>query len=112
MHSIKKVANILDVPVCKLIDNFQQLPMNTHTMNKNHQSSLIFDNIKRIAKFKHISLNELSALCGLSSGIIYHWQYSSLRIDSLQKVANTLEVPLIDIIKDNNLGNYIQVYTN
>ena len=94
--NIRKVAEILHVSAHELIHGYQ-------SEGTNDQSNLlIFNNIKRIAKDKKISISRLSQLCGLSQNIVYEWRYSNPTFDNLRKIANALRVPIVDIISNPN----------
>ncbi|KGH67068.1 hypothetical protein X291_01645 [Oenococcus oeni IOEB_C23] len=56
--------------------------------------TLLVNNIKKIAEKRGLNLKELALKAGLSENAIYNWEKSSPKIDSLQKVADILNVSI------------------
>lgn len=100
--SIMKVAKILKVSIYNLIDKNE---IKSATDNHDSKKMLLFNNIKKIANYRGISLNKLSKLCGLSINSIYQWQRCNPSFTNLQKVAAALEVPISDIIEIDYFNN-------
>lgn len=59
----------------------------------------IYDNIRRVASAKNISIRKLERQAGLANGTISKWNQSEPKIFKLRKVAALLEVTLDDLIK-------------
>lgn len=57
----------------------------------------LFDNIKRIAKNRGLNLKEVAKKSQLGENAIYRWKNETPRIDSLNKVANTLGVTVAEL---------------
>ena len=67
-------------------------------------SKLDFNKIKSLAAGKRIPIKELAKLCGLSEqGFHYMLKKQSMRVDTLEKICNVLEVNPMDLfIGDGN----------
>lgn len=59
----------------------------------------IYDNIKRVAKGKNISIRELEISSGLSRGAISKWNVSQPKVFAIRKVAALLEVSIDDLLR-------------
>ncbi len=67
-------------------------------------------NIKEIAQTKGVSLKELAALCGLSAPSLYNIANGKLapKVSTLEKIADTLGVPITDLFKVRNNNPYTE----
>lgn len=67
-------------------------------------SKLDYNKIKSLAAGKRIPIKELAKLCGLSEqGFHYMLKKQSMRVDTLEKICNVLEVNPMDLfIGDGN----------
>ena len=67
-------------------------------------SKLDYNKIKSLAAGKRIPIKELAKLCGLSEqGFHYMLKKQSMRVDTLEKICNVLEVNPLDLfIGDGN----------
>lgn len=61
-----------------------------------------FERIKEISKKKGYSLTKLNDAAGLGTNSIYHWRNKTPSTDSLQKVANVLNVSLDYLLSNTN----------
>lgn len=62
---------------------------------------MIGDNVRKIRQEKHLSMERLSKITGLSRYTIdkiEHSRINDFRLSTLQKIANALEVDIIEII--------------
>lgn len=71
----------------------------------------MFDNIKNISRKRGMSLKEVAKKSGLGENAIYRWKTETPRIDSLNKVAKTLNVTVSDITGEKTLNgpNYTEI---
>ena len=60
----------------------------------------IFDNVKAFADQKGMSIMEIEKSAGLGNGTIGRWRTADPKINSLQAVANVLNVSLTDLLKE------------
>lgn len=63
---------------------------------------MIFDKIKAICDERKISISALERMANLGNGTISGWNESSPRLDKIMAVANALEIPLAELIKEDN----------
>lgn len=61
---------------------------------------MLYDNIKKCAKEKGMTINELEQKAGLSRGHMSKWKLYMPTVNSLQKVANVLEVTMDELVKE------------
>ncbi|NLS38657.1 helix-turn-helix domain-containing protein [Fructobacillus tropaeoli] len=66
----------------------------------------IFDNIKLIAKKRGMNLKTVAQKSGLGENSIYRWKNETPRIDSLNKVAKTLNVRVSEITGEDDVDNH------
>lgn len=59
---------------------------------------MLFEKISNLCKEKGISIARLEEECGLGNATVRRWNVSMPRLDSLQKVANYLGVPVSDLL--------------
>ncbi len=62
--------------------------------------SKIFDNIKTTARKKGIAVSTLEKEAGIANGSVYKWNNVSPSVESLNKVAKVLDVPLESLLKE------------
>ena len=60
---------------------------------------MIYENVKRLADKKGISLKQLEVKAGVGNGIIGKWRESSPTVDSIKAVADALGVKVADLLK-------------
>lgn len=60
-----------------------------------------YDNIKRFAKSKGISLQELAEKVGLSRNMIYQYKNVNPKLETLKKIAAVLGVDTSELVDDN-----------
>ena len=60
---------------------------------------MIYDEIKKIATEKGLSIRAIEMKAGIGNGVIDDWNERSPSINNLQKVAEVLEVPVGDLLK-------------
>ena len=60
---------------------------------------MIYENVKKLADKKGISLKQLEVKAGVGNGIIGKWRESSPTVDSIKAVADALGVKVTDILK-------------
>ena len=60
---------------------------------------MLFEKISNLCKEKGISIAKLEEECGLGNATVRRWDNSIPRLDSVQKVANYLGVPIEDLLK-------------
>lgn len=61
---------------------------------------MVYDNVKRRADEKGISISALEKEAGLQNGTIGKWRVSSPTVRSLQAVARVLETTMDELLKD------------
>lgn len=61
---------------------------------------MIYDNIRRFADKKGISLTDVEAKAGIANGLIGKWRETVPRVDSLRAVAKVLDVTVNDLIDE------------
>lgn len=61
---------------------------------------LLFDNIKKLAKEKNVSISEIEENCKLGKRTIYRWDINSPSIDKVKAVSNFLGVTVDELLKD------------
>lgn len=61
---------------------------------------LIYDNIKKIAKERGISIRKIEIGAGIGNGVIAGWKESSPTVENLKRVADYLGVPLEKLIQE------------
>lgn len=61
---------------------------------------MLYKKIKDICDSKGISISYLEKSCGIGNGTIRGWEKSNPRINSLKKVADRLNVPIEELIKE------------
>ena len=61
---------------------------------------MLFDKIKAICAEKGMSISLLERTAGLGNGTIDGWNDSSPRLDKIMAVAKVLEIPLEELIKE------------
>lgn len=64
------------------------------------KQSALLNNIRRLSKEKHISINRIEKECGLSCGAISHWNKVNPCCTTLFKVAGVLGVTFEELLKD------------
>lgn len=60
----------------------------------------IYNNIKKTAEKKHLSISAVERYANLSRGTVFKWKKSSPTVATLQKVADVLGVPIANLLKD------------
>lgn len=60
---------------------------------------MIYERIKKICQEKGMSIRALEEQAGLGNGVVGGWRESSPRVDSLQLVADVLDIPIEYLIK-------------
>ncbi|MBS9334981.1 helix-turn-helix domain-containing protein [Fructobacillus sp. M1-13] len=65
----------------------------------------LFENIKEISKKRGINLKTVAKESGLGENAIYRWKTETPRIDSLKKVANTLNVDVKELLGDDAIDH-------
>ena len=60
---------------------------------------MVYDNVKRIAKSKGMTIHALESKAGLANGIIGKWRHSSPMLANLEKVAKALDVSIETLIR-------------
>lgn len=63
-------------------------------------SRLLYDQIKKLASKKGISIQKIEADLELSNGIISKWNKAKPTINNLAKVADYLNVTVDDLLKE------------
>ncbi len=58
----------------------------------------VYENVKEICRQQNISIRKLERAAGFGNGTIGAWRYVSPKIDSISKVAKTLNVPINAIL--------------
>lgn len=66
---------------------------------------LIFNKVKEYCIQNKTSISALEKKCGLGNGTIKGWINSSPRIDSLQKVSKEINIPISELLTDENKTN-------
>lgn len=61
---------------------------------------LIFDNVKRYAKKRDISISKLERMSDLSKGTISKWNTVSPTADNLKRVANNLKLKVDKLLEE------------
>ncbi len=61
---------------------------------------MVYDNVKRRADEKGISISALEKEAGLQNGTIGKWRVSSPTVRSLQAVARVLETTMDELLKE------------
>lgn len=61
---------------------------------------LIYENVKRLADAKGITIAALEREAGIANGTIGKWQKVFPRIDNLQAVCTALDVPITDLLSE------------
>ena len=61
---------------------------------------MIFENIKKKCAEKNISIYTLERETGIGNGVIAKWQHGSLRVESIQKVANYFGCTVDELLKE------------
>ena len=59
---------------------------------------MLYENIKKVAKQRSLSLAEVERRAGLSKGHIAKWKIFSPNLASLKKVASVLDVAIDDLL--------------
>lgn len=62
--------------------------------------SMIYDNVKKYAVKRNISIRELEKRAGISNGTIGKWTRTTPKITSLQKVAAVLKISVNTLTKE------------
>lgn len=66
----------------------------------------LFDNIKKYAKLRGMSLSELNDKAGLKTNIIYSWKKKEPSVNKIESVAKVLGVTVDDLLgRENNEKN-------
>lgn len=60
---------------------------------------MVYDNVKRIADSKGMTIRALESEAGLPNGIIGKWRHSSPMLVNLEKVAKALDVSIETLIR-------------
>ena len=60
---------------------------------------MIYDNVRAICDKKKLSFNDLEELAGIGHGTIGKWKFTSPRVETVQKVADALKVPITALLK-------------
>lgn len=63
---------------------------------------MIYDRVAQKAAEKGVSISALEKACGLGSKTISMWRVCSPRVCSLRKVADYLNVPIAELLEDDN----------
>nr|DAW41367.1 MAG TPA: repressor protein [Bacteriophage sp.] len=61
---------------------------------------MLYDNVKILCAEKNISVGQLEKELGFSNGSICKWNENEPGIRKVQKVADYLQVPIEDLLKD------------
>lgn len=61
---------------------------------------MIYENVKRIAEEKHVSIRALEIQAELANGTISKWQSCSPSVKNLQAVAKALEVSMDELLEE------------
>lgn len=61
---------------------------------------MVYEIIKAIADKKGMAIREVEEKAQVGNGVIGKWRESSPRLETLTAVANALEVPLSELLKD------------
>lgn len=59
---------------------------------------MIYENVVKAARERDIPITALEEKAGIGNGTIGKWKNSSPNLDTLEKVANALGVPVISLI--------------
>jgi len=59
-----------------------------------------YETIARLAKKRGVSIKAIEQATGLGNGTIGKWKSLKPKIGNLEKVANFLEVSVVDIVKE------------
>lgn len=93
-NNLKSVADVLDVPIDYLLGKTNE------TSLEETQNTVVFDNIKKYAKMRGMSLSEVNDKAGLKTNIIYSWKKKEPSINKIESVARVLGVT-VDELLDN-----------
>lgn len=61
---------------------------------------MLYDKVVQFCKEKHIPLYAFEKRCGLGNATIRGWKTSNPRIDSIQKVAKEMGVPIEKLLEE------------
>lgn len=65
---------------------------------------MIAENIRQRCKDQGITLAELERAVGLGNGVIWRWDTTNPRVDSIKLVADYFGVAVDDLLQDNQNG--------
>lgn len=66
---------------------------------------MYYETIARLCKERGISIKALEVATGLGNGTVGKWRTMKPNLGSLEKIANYLEVSVIDIIRESEANN-------
>lgn len=58
----------------------------------------VYKNIRHLCIDKQMTIRQLEMKAGIGNGTIGKWRFQSPRLDSVQKVADALGVPLVAVL--------------
>lgn len=63
---------------------------------------MVYDNLKAICKEKGLTFQQVEEMTGLGAGCISRWRNDKMspKIKTLIRVANALDVPIEDLVKE------------
>lgn len=63
---------------------------------------MIYEKVAKLAAERGLTISRLEKECGLGNMTIVMWRTSSPRVSSLKKVADYLNVPIAELLEDDN----------
>ncbi|MBM3938162.1 MAG: helix-turn-helix transcriptional regulator [Sphingomonadales bacterium] len=71
-------------------------------------SKLDYNKIKNLAAAKRIPIKELARRCDLSEqGFHYMLKKQTMRVDTLERICETLEITMVDLFEDNMDASHV-----
>lgn len=71
----------------------------TTTLITEGKTVRIYQNVKAVARKQKITIAELEKRAGLGNGTIQRWKKFNPRIENLNKVAEALDIPVINLLR-------------
>lgn len=68
---------------------------------------MIYQNIKKIAGEKRISIRKIEQEAEITPSSIYHWNEVKPSVDKVAKVAKVLEVSIEELLEEKSIGKEI-----